>query len=50
MKTIHQEYLRSTLFGIENSLISTVGLIAGMSVGVSDKNVVILGASVAISI
>src|SRR3989344_5308176 len=50
MKTIHQEYLRSTLFGIENSLISTVGLIAGMSVGVSDKNVVILGASVAIAI
>ncbi len=50
MKPINREYLRSVLFGIENSLISTVGLIAGISVGVDNKRVVILGASVAIVI
>jgi|SRR3989344_4965167 len=51
METLNREYLRSVLFGIENSLISTVGLIAGLSVGVVDNNkVVVLGASVAIVI
>ena len=50
MKSFNQEYLRSTMFGIENSLISTVGLIAGMTIGTSDKNVVVLGAVVAIAI
>lgn len=38
------------MFGIENSLISTVGLIAGMSVGTSETRVVVLGAAVAIAI
>jgi VIT1/CCC1 family predicted Fe2+/Mn2+ transporter len=50
MKPINREYLRSVLFGIENSLISTVGLIAGISVGTTDKQVVVLGATVAIVI
>lgn len=50
MKTINKEYLRSVMFGIENSLISTVGLIAGISVGSTDKQLVILGATVAIVI
>ena len=50
MGQINREYLRSILFGVENSLISTVGLIAGISVGVNDKRVVILGAAVAIVI
>lgn len=50
MKTINKEYLRSVMFGVENSLISTVGLIAGISVGSTDKQLVILGAAVAIVI
>ena len=50
MRTLNREYLRSVLFGIENSLISTVGLIAGLSVGVDNNKVVVLGASVAIVI
>lgn len=50
MKTPQREYLRSMLFGIENSVISTAGLIAGMSVGTKDNHVVLLGASVAIVI
>lgn len=47
---INREYLRSILFGVENSLISTVGLIAGISIGANDNHFVILGASVAIVI
>jgi VIT1/CCC1 family predicted Fe2+/Mn2+ transporter len=50
MKRINREYLRSVMFGIENSLISTVGLIAGISIGSEDKHLVILGATVAIVI
>lgn len=50
MKTVNREYLRSVMFGIENSLISTVGLITGMSIGTDQVRVVILGATVAIVI
>lgn len=48
MKQVNREYLRSMLFGIEDSLVSTTGLIAGLSVGSADKNVVILAGLVAI--
>lgn len=49
MKTqINREYLRSMLFGIEDSLVSTTGLIAGLSVGGADKKIVLLGGLVAI--
>jgi len=50
MSLMNREYLRSVMFGIENSLISTVGLIAGMSIGTDQVRVVILGATVAIVI
>jgi VIT1/CCC1 family predicted Fe2+/Mn2+ transporter len=50
MATINREYLRSVMFGIENSVISTAGLIAGISVGNGTQRVVILGATVAIVI
>lgn len=48
MKQVNREYLRSMLFGIEDSLVSTTGLIAGLSVGSADKNIVILAGLVAI--
>lgn len=47
---VNNEYLRSILFGVEDSLVSTTGLIAGLSVGSDSKNIVILGALVAIAI
>lgn len=50
MGTINREYLRSVLFGIEDSLISTTGLIAGISVGADNNKVVVLGAVVSIVI
>ncbi len=42
--------MRSVMFGVENSLISTVGLVAAISVGVKDNHIVILGAVAAITI
>jgi predicted membrane protein (TIGR00267 family) len=45
-----QEYLRSILFGIEDSLISTTGLIAGISVGSNNNKFVILAVVVSITI
>lgn len=50
MRAPNREYLRGTIFGVEDSLVSTTGLIAGLSVGTADKNIVILGALVAIVI
>lgn len=47
---MNREYLRSILFGIEDSLVSTTGLIAGLSVGSADQKVVVLGGLVAIAI
>jgi len=47
---LNREYLRSILFGLEDSLISVTGLIAGLSVGTDDRQVVLLGAIVAIII
>ncbi len=43
-------YVRSSFFGIEDSLVSTTGLIAGISVGTADRNVVILAGAVAIAV
>jgi VIT1/CCC1 family predicted Fe2+/Mn2+ transporter len=45
-----KEYLRSILFGIEDSLVSTTGLIAGISIGSDNKKFVILGGIVAVAI
>ena len=50
MAAIQKEYLRSVLFGIEDSLVSTTGLIAGLSVGAENKRIVVLGGLVAIVI
>ena len=46
----NREYLRSILFGIEDSLISTTGLIAGISVGSDNNKLVILAGIVGITI
>jgi len=47
---INKEYLRSVIFGIEDSLVSTTGLIAGISVGSDNREFVILAGIVAVSI
>lgn len=43
-------YAHSIIFGIEDSLVSTTGLIAGMAVATSGKDVVIIGALIAIAV
>lgn len=48
MKKIHQDYVRSILFGFEDSLVSTTGVIAGVSAGSHDPKVILLAAVVTI--
>lgn len=50
MRTINREYLRSIIFGVEDSLVSTTGLIAGLSIGAENKKIVLLGGIVAIAV
>lgn len=50
MSLPNREYARSIIFGIEDSLVSTTGLIAGLSVGANEKKIVILGGIIAICI
>ena len=44
----NQEYLRSVIFGIEDSLVSTTGLIAGISIAADNRQTVLIGGMVAI--
>lgn len=48
MKVRHQDYVRSVLFGFEDSLVSTTGVIVGVSAGSRDPKVILLAASVTI--
>ena len=45
-----REYLRSIIFGIEDSLVSTTGLIAGISIGSANREFILLAGIVAVSI
>lgn len=49
-KNIHEDYLRSIIFGFQDSLVSTTGVIAGISAGTNDKDLVILAAFVTITV
>jgi len=44
----NSEYIRTIIFGIEDSLVSTTGLVAGLAAGTSNKTVVIMGGIVGI--
>lgn len=44
----NREYLRSIIFGIEDSLVSTTGLVAGISIGSASRSTVLLGGLVAV--
>jgi len=47
---INQDYLRSSVFGFQDALVSTTGIVVGISAGVSNKEFIILSALVAISV
>lgn len=48
MKKIQKEYLQSAIFGFNDALVSTTGVMVGISAGTGDKRVVILAGIVTI--
>lgn len=47
---LSSNYVRSSFFGIEDSLVSTTGLIAGLSVGTTDTKFILLAGFVAVAV
>lgn len=47
---INEDYLRSAMFGLQDGLVSTTGVVVGISTGVQDKAIIILAAFVAVSV
>jgi len=45
---IHEDYLRSVVFGFQDALVSTTGVIAGISAGTANKEIVVLAGTVTI--
>lgn len=50
MLHIHEDYLRSGLFGIQDGLVSTTGVVVGISTGVEDRAIIILASLVAVTV
>lgn len=50
MTTVKEAYLRSALFGVQDGIVSTTGVVVGISAGVDDRTVVILAAFVAVMV
>lgn len=50
MKIVHEDYLRSALFGLQDGLVSTTGVVVGISTGVENKAIIILAAFVAVTV
>ncbi len=48
MRKINQDYVRSIIFGFEDSLVSSTGVIAGVSAGIGDQKTIVLAATVTI--
>lgn len=47
---LNEDYFRSVMFGLQDGLVSTTGVVAGISAGVSDQAIIILASFVAISV
>ena len=47
---VHEDYLRSIMFGLQDGLVSTTGVVVGISVGIHDKPIIILAALVAVTV
>lgn len=50
LKTIHEDYLRSLMFGLQDGVVSTTGVVIGISTGVENKAIIILAAFVAVAV
>lgn len=47
---MHEDYLRSLMFGLQDGLVSTTGVVVGISTGVNNKSIVVLAALVAVMV
>lgn len=47
---IHEDYIRSAFFGVQDGLVSTTGVVVGISAGVNDKAIILLAAIVAVTV
>lgn len=47
---IHEDYIRSAFFGIQDGLVSTTGVVVGISAGVNNKEIVVLASLVAVTV
>lgn len=47
---IYKDYVRSSIFGFEDALVSTTGVVVGISTGTSNKQFIILAAFVTIAV
>lgn len=50
LHNLHEDYLRSGLFGIQDGLVSTTGVVVGISTGIEDKAIIILASLVAVTV
>ena len=47
---LHEDYLRSLMFGLQDGIVSTTGVVVGISTGVSDRQIIVLAALVAVTV
>lgn len=50
MLDMDEDYLRSALFGLQDGLVSTTGVVVGISTGVEDKAIIILASLVTVAV
>ncbi|MBI4089711.1 MAG: VIT1/CCC1 transporter family protein [Candidatus Levybacteria bacterium] len=49
-KNLHEDYLRSLMFGLQDGIVSTTGVVVGISTGVNNKEIIVLAAIVAVMV
>lgn len=47
---LHEDYFRSLMFGFQDGLVSTTGVVVGIATGTPDKEVIILASFVAVTV
>ncbi|MBI2420732.1 MAG: VIT1/CCC1 transporter family protein [Candidatus Levybacteria bacterium] len=47
---IHEDYLRSLMFGLQDGLVSTTGVVVGISTGIENKAIIVLATLVAVTV
>ena len=50
LKKINEDYLRSLMFGLQDGIVSTTGVVVGISTGINDKSIIVLAALVAVMV